>query len=300
MSHVDYQKGANMRHLLNSKLKKEEIENILNLAENLPEKKLSGKILATLFYEPSTRTRLSFESAMIRLGGNVISVENGKDSSSDKKGESLKDTLLTVSQYADVIAIRHSNSLQDISCPIPIINAGDGSGEHPTQALLDLYTIKQYKGTLENLTIMISGDLLYSRTVHSLLGFLKNYNVKILLDEPETLPLPEEYYNENTERINNRNAYLKDVDILYVTRPQKERWGVNNKWLHERDVKDLYIDKKCLELLNPNAGIMHPLPRTDELPEFVDKDPRCLIWKQVKNGVLIRMAVLLKSLEIAP
>ena len=249
---------------------------------------LKNKIMATLFFEPSTRTRLSFETAMLRMGGKCISVADG-NSSSTSKGESIEDTIMTVSQYADVIVIRHPTPGVLNSCAlwskVPVINAGDGDNEHPTQAILDLYTIKQKLGTLSGLKIMISGDLKHSRTTKSILRMLLHYDAKIYLHHPEGLGLDTVDCRLDIT-IDSDRSTLKDMDVLYMVRPQKERWhgAVDPKpWTLTWDDMQSMKDKSC---------ILHPLPRNDELPRELDKDPRVTIWDQVRNGVFVRMALL--------
>lgn len=262
---------------------------------------LKGKILASLFYEPSTRTRFSFETAMQKLGGSVISTENAQHFSSAIKGESLVDTIKVVGEYADVIVLRHyiegsSKSVAEFS-NVPVINAGDGSGEHPTQALLDLYTIQKEFGSVDGLKIALVGDLLYGRTVHSLVYLLSLYkNVKIILVSPEQLRLPENYkrfLQENNiyfEEKTSLDDILNDIDVLYVTRVQKERFASETEY---DGVKDAYIiDQRVLKRMKERAIIMHPLPRVNEIHQEVDKDRRAVYFKQAKNGLYVRMALL--------
>ncbi len=262
---------------------------------------LKGKILASLFYEPSTRTRFSFETAMQKLGGSVISTENAQHFSSAIKGESLVDTIKVVGEYADVIVLRHhtegsSKSIAEFS-NVPVINAGDGSGEHPTQALLDLYTIQKEFGSIDGLKIAFVGDLLYGRTVHSLVYLLSLYkNVKIILVSLEQFKLPEKYkrfLQENNiyfEESTSLNDILNDIDVLYVTRVQKERFESGTEY---EKVKDTYIiDQSVLKRMKERAIIMHPLPRVNEIHQEVDKDRRAVYFKQAKNGLYIRMALL--------
>jgi len=265
---------------------------------------LNNQILATLFFEPSTRTRLSFETAMIRLGGNVITVEQGT-SSSAKKGERLSDTIQVVSQYSDVIAIRHPDPhfLSDISAGVPIINAGDGSNEHPTQALLDLYTIYENFGEINGLNIGIVGDLRFGRTVHSLLNILSNYNVNLFLISHPSIGLSE----SNKELLREKNIpfyettdikeVIGDLDVLYATRVQEER--LNEPSLFEsvyKEYKDglfnYQITKELLDQGKKGLRVLHPLPRTTELSPDLDSDPRATYMKQAKNGIYVRMALL--------
>ncbi|MAF35812.1 aspartate carbamoyltransferase [archaeon] len=265
---------------------------------------LQGKILATLFYEPSTRTRFSFEAAMRKLGGGVISTENAMVSSSAKKGESICDTMKIISGYADAIVLRHpengtAKTAADASS-VPVINAGDGTNEHPTQALLDVYTMVEHFEKLDGLAIAVVGDLLYGRTVHSLLQLLSNYNVTVYAIAPKDLELPDDFKKrlEGNGLVVHENAELKEVlskvDVLYLTRVQKERFKSIEEYNY---VKDLFVfDQKQLTLLNQKAVIMHPLPRINELPMSIDKDKRAIYFKQAENGLYVRMALLEKLL----
>ena len=262
---------------------------------------LKGKILATVFYEPSTRTRFSFEAAMMKLGGNVITTEAASHFSSVTKGESLTDTIRIVSGYADAIVLRHfeegsAQKAAEIS-PVPLINAGDGQGEHPTQALLDVYTIKKELGRLNNFTIAMVGDLKYGRTIHSLIYLLsKQENVKIYLVSPKPLKLPKKYkdylkkekitFSETTDMTDT----FKNIDILYMTRVQKERFSSEEEY---NKVKSFYIlDKNILNLMKKDTKIMHPLPRVTEISPEIDNDPRAAYFRQAKNGLYVRMALL--------
>lgn len=265
---------------------------------------LSGKILATLFYEPSTRTRLSFESAMLKLGGNVISTENAKEFSSAIKGESLLDTIRIVSSYADFIVLRHfeegSSKLAASVSPVPIINGGDGSGQHPTQALLDLYTIWKEIGRIDNITIAIAGDLKYGRTVRSLCYLLGKFkNVKILFIAPENLSVKDdikEYlrrHNINFEEQTDLNKYLPHVDVIYMTRIQKERMPDGK---HQNTKMFYKITKENLKLLKEDARLLHPLPHVEEIDlpvEIEQTDKRVAYFRQAENGLYIRMGLLL-------
>jgi len=271
------------------------------IKENKLPNSLSGKILATVFYEPSTRTRFSFESAMYKLGGRVITTESASHFSSVIKGETLQDTIRIVSGYADVIVLRHyqkgSAKIASEVSSVPVINAGDGVGEHPTQALLDLYTIKKELRRINNLKIALMGDLLYGRTIHSLLYLLALYKkVKIYLISSPQLKLPEEYKNHLTQNniefkeLTNLKKVLNKIDVLYVTRIQKERFKSEKEY---EQVKDSYvIDKEVLGQLKKNAIIMHPLPRINEISPEVDNDKRAAYFRQAKNGLYIRMALL--------
>ncbi|MCX7954286.1 MAG: aspartate carbamoyltransferase [Bacteroidales bacterium] len=288
-----------------SDFKKEEYLQIINLAEyyyNNPEAYndvLKGKIIATLFFEPSTRTRLSFESAVQRMGGRIIGFSD-PSSSSVQKGESLKDTILTVAQYADLIVIRHplegsARWAAEVS-PVPVINAGDGANQHPTQCLLDLFTIKQSQATLENLSITLVGDLKYGRTVHSLIQALSYFNPTFYLVSPEELKLPYEYkifieeknikYYESSDI----NEYLPVSDIVYVTRVQRERFSDPMEY---EKVKNAYIIKAdMLKNTKKNMKILHPLPRVNEISVDVDETDKAYYFQQALYGVFTRMAII--------
>lgn len=269
-------------------------------ANELPHS-LRGKILATVFYEPSTRTRFSFESAMHKLGGSVITTESAPHFSSVTKGETLQDTIKVISGYADVIVLRRqkegSAKIASEVSSVPIINAGDGIGEHPTQALLDLYTIKKEFNKINNLKITLVGDLLYGRTIHSLIYLLALYKeIKIYLVSPSQLKLPEEYKDFlaqkkiEFEELTDLNKILDKIDVLYITRIQKERF--NSEQEYEK-VKDTYIiNKKIVNQLKENARIMHPLPRVNEISPEVDSNKRAVYFRQAQNGLYIRMALL--------
>ncbi|NJE85238.1 aspartate carbamoyltransferase [Thermococcus sp. CX2] len=286
---------------------KEDIEFVLKVAERLEEELnekgsleyARGKILATLFFEPSTRTRLSFESAMHRLGGSVIGFSSAS-STSVKKGESLADTIKTVEQYSDVIVIRHpmegAARLAAEVADIPVINAGDGSNQHPTQTLLDLYTIKRTFGKIDGLKIGLLGDLKYGRTVHSLAEALAFYDVELYLISPELLRMPKHIVEELKERgvrvheTTDLEGTIGELDLLYVTRIQKERFPDEQEYLK---VKGSY-QVNCSLLKNAKEGlkVMHPLPRVDEIHPEVDKTPYALYFRQVFSGVPVRMALL--------
>ena len=269
---------------------------------------LTGKILATLFYEPSTRTRLSFESAMLKLGGNVISTENAKEFSSAVKGESLQDTIRTVSSYADIIVLRHfeegASKIAASVSSVPIINAGDGPGQHPTQALLDLYTIWKEIGNIDNITIAMVGDLKYGRTIRSLCYLLGKFkNVKIIFIAPEHLSIKEDIKNHlrkhhiKFEEQKNLNEYLPHVDVVYMTRTQKERMS-DEEYRNENGI--YRITKDNLSLLKKKARLLHPLPHTKEIElpvEIEQTDNRVAYFRQAKNGLYIRMALLSYFLE---
>ena len=266
------------------------------------------KKLATLFFEPSTRTRLSFEAAMYELGGRVISVA-GADASSAAKGESIADTVKTVSCYADIIAMRHPKEgaplVASMHAGVPIINAGDGGHNHPTQTLTDLLTIKCEKGRLTNMTIGLCGDLKFGRTVHSLIEAMSRYEgIKFVLISPEELKLPNYVKQETLEKNNieykettDLISAMPDLDILYMTRVQRERFFNEEDYIR---LKDSYIlTPEKLATAKEDLSIMHPLPRVNEISVAVDDDPRAAYFKQVKNGKFIRMALILKLLDIA-
>ena len=259
---------------------------------------MSSKILATLFYEPSTRTRLSFESAMERLGGSVISMADSKTSSTSK-GETLADTVRIVESYSDIIVIRHplegAALLASKFSSKPVINAGDGSGEHPTQTLIDLYTIRRELGSIDGKTITIIGDLKYGRTVHSLLSALSRYNVTVNLVSPESLALPKHVYNEvkgqlNVNTSSSLEKFLADTDILYVTRIQKERFTDKNEYA--KLIGSYKITGREAGMIKRGAIIMHPLPRVDEISPDVDNMKTAKYFKQAYYGVPVRMALI--------
>lgn len=286
---------------------KEEILSILNSAAhfeaNPNQDILKGKVIATLFFEPSTRTRLSFETAVIRLGGSIIGFSDAATSSSTK-GESLHDTIQMVSSYADAIVMRHplegtARYASEIS-PIPIVNAGDGANQHPSQTLLDLYSILKTQGTLENQTICLVGDLKYGRTVHSLLMAMSHFNPTFKFISPKELQMPEEYkifckqhnipYVESTELTDN----FDDADILYMTRVQRERFS--DLMEYER-VKNVYtLRYTMLENSKPNLRILHPLPRVTEIDPDVDASEKAYYFQQAQNGLYVRQAIMNKVL----
>ena len=303
-----------MRHLMSPlDFSVKELDHILDLAndiENKPGKYAhvcTGKKLATLFYEPSTRTRLSFEAAMMNLGGNVLGFSSA-DSSSAAKGESVSDTIRMISCYADICAMRHPKEgapmVASLKSSIPVINAGDGGHQHPTQTLTDLLTIRSLKGRLGNLTIGLCGDLKFGRTVHSLIHALVRYdNVTFVLVSPEELRVPD-YIREDVLEQNHKEykevVRLEDVmpelDLLYMTRVQKERFFNEQDYIR---MKDFYIlDKKKMELAAPDMLVLHPLPRVNEISVEVDDDPRASYFKQVQYGVYVRMALILTLLEV--
>ena len=303
-----------MRHLLNPlDLSMDELDNILNLANDIKENptkyahKCDGKRLATLFYEPSTRTRLSFESAMLNLGGTVIGFSSAENSSASK-GESVADTIRVVSCYADICAMRHPKEgaamVASQHATIPVINAGDGGHQHPTQTLTDMLTIRSLKGRLDNMTIGLCGDLKFGRTVHSLIHALVRYpGIRFVLISPEELKLPSYIKNDVLDRQNipyeevvRLEDALPDLDILYMTRVQKERFFNEEDYVR---MKDFYIlDNKKMELAKEDMYILHPLPRVNEIATEVDNDPRAAYFKQVQYGVYIRMALILTLLGI--
>ena len=286
-----------------------EIKTILDLAgdfeKNPRQRLLEGSVIATLFFEPSTRTRLSFESAINRLGGRVIGFSSAS-SSSVSKGESLKDTILTVSNYSDLIVMRHplEGSAQYASevSPVPVVNAGDGAHQHPTQTLLDLYSIQKTQGSLENLNICIVGDLKYGRTVHSLLMAMSHFNPVFNFVAPEELQVPEEYklflddkgikYYEHT----NLDESLPYADIVYMTRVQRERFADPVEY---EKVKNVYILRnEMLENTKNSMKILHPLPRVNEINTDVDPNPKAYYFTQALNGVYTRMAIIAKILDV--
>ena len=299
-----------MRHLIDIKeLTVEEIEELIKVAKDImqfPEKyseKCKHKKLATLFFEPSTRTRLSFEAAMMELGGNVIGFSSAQ-SSSTSKGESVSDTIRTVGCYADIIAMRHPKEgaplVASLKSTVPIINAGDGGHNHPTQTLTDLLTISCEKGRLDDLTIGLCGDLKFGRTVHSLISAMSRHkNIKFVLISPDELKIPEYVKEEILEKnkieyieTNDLEKYMDKLDILYMTRVQRERFSDEDEYLR---LKDSYILNN-LKLKNAKSDlcIMHPLPRVNEISTEVDSDLRAAYFRQVKYGKYIRMALILK------
>ncbi len=302
-----------MRHLLNPlDLSMDELDNILDLASDIKQNpakyahKCDGKRLATLFYEPSTRTRLSFESAMLNLGGTVIGFSSAENSSASK-GESVADTIRVVSCYADICAMRHPKEgapkVASMFSGIPVINAGDGGHQHPTQTLTDLFTIRTLKGHLDNMTIGLCGDLKFGRTVHSLIESLVRYhNVKFILISPPELRVPSYIRDEvlkgfEFEEVTNLDDVLPKLDILYMTRVQKERFFNEEDYIR---MKDCYIlTKEKMELAKDDMLVLHPLPRVNEISVEVDKDPRAAYFKQVQFGVYVRMALILTLLGLA-
>lgn len=303
-----------MRHLIDIRdLSTTEIDELIAVANDIianPKKYAEvchGKKLATLFFEPSTRTRLSFEAAMYELGGNVLSVAGG-NSSSAAKGESVADTAKTVSCYADIIAMRHPKEgaplVASMNASIPVINAGDGGHNHPTQTLADLLTISREKGRLSNLTVGFCGDLKFGRTVHSLIAALSRYTgIKIVLISPNELRVPDYIktdvmeksgmtYYETTDLL----SAMPELDILYMTRVQRERFFNEEDYLRLRDSYILTPDK--LLGAKSDLSILHPLPRVNEIAVAIDDDPRACYFKQVFNGKIMRMALIMKLLEV--
>ena len=303
-----------MRHLLNPlDFSVKELDKLMDLADDIkanPKKyahACDGKKLATLFYEPSTRTRLSHEAAMINLGGSVLGFSSA-DSSSASKGESVADTIRVISCFADICAMRHPKEgaamVASQHATIPVINAGDGGHQHPTQTLTDMLTIRSLKGRLDNMTIGLCGDLKFGRTVHSLIHALVRYpGIRFVLISPEELKLPSYIKNDVLDRQNipyeevvRLEDALPDLDILYMTRVQKERFFNEEDYVR---MKDFYIlDNKKMELAKEDMYILHPLPRVNEIATEVDNDPRAAYFKQVQYGVYIRMALILTLLGI--
>lgn len=303
-----------MRHLMSPlDLSVEELSQILDLANDIEKNPVkyahvcAGKKLATLFYEPSTRTRLSFEAAMMNLGGNVLGFSTAA-SSSAAKGESVSDTIRMVSCYADICAMRHPKEgapmVASMKSSIPVINAGDGGHQHPTQTLTDLLTIRSLKGRLGGLTIGLCGDLKFGRTVHSLIDALVRYEgVKFMLISPEELRVPD-YIREDVLESNGKEykeverleEVMPELDLLYMTRVQKERFFNEEDYVR---MKDFYIlDKQKMELAGPDMLVLHPLPRVNEISVEVDDDPRAAYFRQVQYGVYVRMALILTLLEV--
>ena len=303
-----------MKHLLSPlDFSVEELDNLMDIAKDIEANQekyahaCEGKKLATLFYEPSTRTRLSHEAAMINLGGSVLGFSSA-DSSSASKGESVADTIRVISCFADICAMRHPKEgaamVASQHATIPVINAGDGGHQHPTQTLTDMLTIRSLKGRLDNMTIGLCGDLKFGRTVHSLIHALVRYpGIRFVLISPEELKLPSYIKNDVLDRQNipyeevvRLEDALPDLDILYMTRVQKERFFNEEDYVR---MKDFYIlDNKKMELAKEDMYILHPLPRVNEIATEVDNDPRAAYFKQVQYGVYIRMALILTLLGI--
>ena len=304
-----------MRHLMSPlDFSVEELDKLLDLANDIeahPEKyahKCDGKKLATCFYEPSTRTRLSFEAAMLNLGGSVLGFHSA-DSSSASKGESVSDTIRVISCYADICAMRHPKEgaplVASEKSRIPVINAGDGGHQHPTQTLADLLTIRSIKGRLNNITIGFCGDLKFGRTVHSLINALIRYdNVRIVLISPEELKVPD-YVRDDVLRANNiefkevekLEDAMGELDVLYMSRVQKERFFNEEDYVR---LKDFYIlTKEKMELAKDDMIVLHPLPRVNEISVDVDDDPRACYFRQAQYAVYVRMALILTLLGLA-
>ena len=303
-----------MRHLIDiMELSTEEIQQLIDCAMDIianPQKYAEachGKKLATLFFEPSTRTRLSFEAAMYELGGNVLGFSEAQ-SSSASKGESVSDTVSVVSCYADIIAMRHPNEgaplVASMKASIPVINAGDGGHNHPTQTLADLLTIYREKGRFENLTIGVCGDLKFGRTVHSLISAMSRYaGVKFVMISPEELRVPRyiisdvlEPNNIPYEEVRSLEKAMPELDILYMTRVQRERFFNEADYIRLKDTYILTPEK--LRTARADLNILHPLPRVNEISVAVDDDPRACYFKQALNGKYMRMALILKLLEV--
>lgn len=290
-----------------------ELEEIFDLADEIiadPPRfahACDGKLLATLFYEPSTRTRFSFEAAMLRLGGQVIGFSE-PNSSSVAKGESIADTIRTIACYADIAVMRHPKEgaprVAANSTDMPVINAGDGGHQHPTQTLTDLLTIRRRKGGFENLTVGLCGDLKFGRTVHSLIKALSRYTgIKFVLISPEELRIPDyvrrgvlEANNIPFREVKKMQDVLPELDVLYMTRVQRERFFNEDDYIR---LKDRYIlDAEKMQLANANMMVLHPLPRVNEIAVEVDSDPRALYFEQARNGMFVRMALIMKLLGI--
>ncbi len=304
-----------MRHLLNPlDFSVEELNELMDVALDISKHPdqysecCKGKKIATLFYEPSTRTRLSFEAAMLNLGGSVLGFSSAA-SSSASKGESVADTIRMVSCYADICAMRHPKEgaplVASLHSSIPVINAGDGGHQHPTQTLTDLMTIRTLKGRLDHITIGLCGDLKFGRTVHSLINALVRYeNVRFVLISPNELRIPDyirqEVLSDNHaefKEVTQLEEVMPELDILYMTRVQRERFFNEEEYIR---MKDCYIlDAKKMELARSDMLVLHPLPRVNEISVEVDKDPRTKYFEQVQFGVYIRMALILKLLEEA-
>lgn len=303
-----------MRHLISPlDLSVEELDHILNLGQAImknPEKYThvcDGKKLATLFYEPSTRTRLSFEAAMLNLGGKVLGFSSA-DSSSASKGESVADTIRIISSYADICAMRHPKegapTVAAMYSEIPVINAGDGGHNHPTQTLTDMITIKTLHGRLDNMTIGMCGDLKFGRTVHSLINAMVRYpNVRFILISPNELKIPDYLRTEVLDAKNidyietsDLEKYLPELDVLYMTRVQRERFFNEEDYIRLKD--SFILDAAKMELAKENMYVLHPLPRVNEIATEVDNDPRAVYFKQAKFGVYVRMALIMNLLGL--
>ena len=303
-----------MKHVISPlDLSVEELDRLLNLAEDIIDhpKKYShvcqGKKLATLFYEPSTRTRLSFEAAMMNLGGNVLGFSSA-DSSSAAKGESVADTIRVISSYADICAMRHPKEGAPLVASqyssIPVINAGDGGHNHPTQTLTDLLTIKRLKGGLDNLTIGLCGDLKFGRTVHSLIRAMIRYNnVKFVMISPDELRIPDYLRTEVLDRehiqykeVNVLEPVMPELDLLYMTRVQRERFFNEEDYIRLKD--SFILDSKKMRYAREDMLVLHPLPRVNEISTEIDDDPRAVYFKQAEFGVYVRMALIMTLLGL--
>ena len=304
-----------MKHLISPlDLSVRELEEILNLGQAImktPEKYshvCEGKKLATLFYEPSTRTRLSFEAAMLNLGGKVLGFSSA-DTSAASKGESVADTIRVISSYADICAMRHPKegapTVAAMHSGIPVINAGDGGHNHPTQTLTDLFTIKELTGRLDNLTIGMCGDLKFGRTVHSLINAMVRYdNVRFILVSPNELKIPDYLRQEVLEagnidyiETNELEKYMPELDILYMTRVQRERFFNEEDYIRLKD--SFILDAEKMKYAKKDMYVLHPLPRVNEISAEVDNDPRAVYFKQAKFGVYVRMALIITLLELS-
>ena len=303
-----------MRHLMSPlDFSREELEQLMDLADDIKNHpadysdKCHGKKLATCFYEPSTRTRLSFEAAMLNLGGSVLGFSSA-DSSSASKGESVSDTIRVISSYADICAMRHPKEGAPLVASqrslIPVINAGDGGHQHPTQTLTDLFTIRSLRGQIKNLTIGLCGDLKFGRTVHSLINALVRYpGIKFVLISPEELRVPE-YIREDVldkngyeyKEVDSLDDVMGELDILYMTRVQRERFFNEEDYIRLKDFFILTPEK--MQLAKKDMMVLHPLPRVNEISVDVDDDPRAMYFTQAKYGVYIRMALILTLLEL--
>lgn len=298
-----------MKHVLSSdQYTKESLDEVFDLTSKIKKNtkkysnKLDDKIIAIMFYEPSTRTRLSFETAALKLGAKIITTENAGEFSSAAKGETIQDTVKVIAGYADAMVIRHKSDVSAIEAAsvekIPILNAGAGKGEHPTQALLDLYTIKEKKGRLNNLKVAILGDLKHGRTIHSLIKLLSLYeNIEIYGLSKEVFALPQEYIEMlktkgiEYKKCNSFDELPKDIDVIYHTRIQAERFeGDFGK-------EEFIIDQKVLDTFSKDTILLHPLPRVIEIQAEVDDDPRACYFEQAHNGLYVRMALLLQVLD---
>lgn len=303
-----------MRHIMNAlDLSVEELDNLIHLAEQImetPEKYTEcckGKKLATCFYEPSTRTRLSFEAAMLNLGGSVLGFSSA-DSSSASKGESVADTIRVISSYADICAIRHPKEgaplVASMYSSIPVINAGDGGHNHPTQTLTDLFTIKTLMGRLDNMTIGMCGDLKFGRTVHSLINAMVRYpNIRFVLISPQELKIPDYLRREVLDQKNieyietdQLEQNMPKLDILYMTRVQRERFFNEEDYIRLKD--SFILDTNKMKYAKKDMFVLHPLPRVNEIATEVDNDPRAVYFKQAKYGVYVRMALIMSLLGL--